>query len=113
MSSTHTSAHKHSGRPLVIGLTGGIACGKSTAADCFATLGVPVIDADVVARELVQPGTPALEAIVIAFGENVLGPSGELDRQRMRERAFSDATQRRRLESILHPRIRAEIASWG
>lgn len=96
--------------PLRVALTGGIASGKSTVADLFAARGVPVIDTDLIAREVVEPGTPALAAVVEAFGPEVLGADGRLDRRRMRERIFGDASARRRLEGILHPAIRAEMA---
>jgi dephospho-CoA kinase len=96
--------------PLRVALTGGIASGKSTVADLFAARGVPVIDTDVIARDVVEPGTPALAAVGEAFGVEVLGADGRLDRRRMRERIFSDAGARRRLEGILHPAIRAEMA---
>lgn len=96
-------------RPLRVVLTGGIASGKTTVADLFAGRGVPVIDTDVIAREVVEPGAPALAAIVEAFGAGILGPDGRMDRRRMRERIFADPDARRRLESILHPAIRAEM----
>ncbi len=88
-----------------IGLTGGIASGKTTVADMFAELGVPVIDTDVIAREVVEPGQPALVKLVEAFGAEILSHAGRLDRQRMRESVFSDENKRRKLESILHPVI--------
>ena len=91
---------------LKIGLTGGIGSGKTTAADYFAELGAEVIDTDLLSRELVEPGRPALAEIVAAFGPEVLDGAGRLDRARLRERIFSDAEARRRLEHILHPRIR-------
>jgi dephospho-CoA kinase len=91
-----------------IGLTGGIASGKSTVADMFAALGIPVIDTDVIARRIVEPGQPALEEIRSQFGEQVLTQDGELDRAAMRKIVFSDEHIRRQLEAILHPRIRAE-----
>lgn len=94
---------------LIIGLTGGIGSGKSTVADLFLESGVPVIDADVIARELVQPGQPVLQRIVHAFGDEVLLPDGKLDRARLRTLVFSDAQQRQRLESIMHPSIRAAL----
>lgn len=97
---------------LKIGLTGGIGSGKSTVAHYFATLGVPVIDADQIAHELVNPGQPALQAIVNAFGTTVLDNNGQLDRARLRAMVFgADAhpDQRQLLESILHPTIRAEM----
>ena len=98
-----------SARPFRVALTGGIASGKSTVADLFAALGVPVIDTDVIAREVVEPGRPALAQVAEAFGADVLDPDGRLDRKRMRERIFSDPDARRRLEAILHPAIRAEM----
>ncbi len=94
---------------LIIGLTGGIGSGKSTVARHFEALGAPVIDADDIGRELVAPGQPALAAIVERFGADMLDDSGRLDRARLRERVFTHPEQRRALEAILHPRIRAEI----
>jgi dephospho-CoA kinase len=94
---------------LRIGLTGGIASGKSTVATLFAELGVPVIDTDVIAREVVKPGQPALQRIIEAFGREVLSPDGTLDRERMRARVFRNPDDRRRLESILHPAILQEM----
>ena len=94
--------------PLVVGLTGGIGSGKSAVSRCFEDLGVPVVDTDRIAREIVAPGQPALAAVVAAFGEGILDPSGGLDRAAMRRRVFADPQARGRLESILHPRIRAE-----
>ena len=93
--------------PLRIGLTGGIASGKSTVADMFADLGTPVIDTDVIAREVVRPGQPALDEIREAFGDGVIDPDGTLDRAAMRTIVFGDDAARRRLEAILHPRIGA------
>jgi dephospho-CoA kinase len=95
--------------PFRIALTGGIASGKTTVADLFAALGVPVIDTDVIAREVVEPSQPALAQVVEAFGTEVLAADGHLDRRRLRERIFSDPDARRRLEAILHPAIRAEM----
>ena len=92
--------------PFRIGLTGGIASGKSLVADLFAARGVPVIDTDVIAREVVRPGEPALEEIRQRFGAAVLAPDGTLDRRRLRERVFANDEERRALEDILHPRIR-------
>ncbi len=94
---------------LIIGLTGGIGSGKSTVSKLFAALGVPVIDADVVAREVVAPGEPALAEIVQTFGAHILQQDGTLDRGKLREIIFADPEQRRRLETILHPRIRARM----
>jgi dephospho-CoA kinase len=93
-------------KPLRIGLTGGIASGKSTVADMFAGMGIPVIDTDVIAREVVNPGEPALAEIREAFGAGVIAADGTLDRGAMRAIVFGDDGARRRLEGILHPRIR-------
>lgn len=95
-------------RPLRIGLTGGIASGKSTVADLFAELGVPVIDTDVIAREVVAPGRPALAEISARFGERMLDATGNLDRTEMRKLIFADDQARQDLEAILHPRIGTE-----
>lgn len=95
--------------PFRVALTGGIASGKSTVANLFAALGVPVIDTDVIAREIVEPGKPSLSAIVSDFGAGVLDASGRLDRRRMRERIFADVDAKRRLDAIMHPAIRAEL----
>lgn len=93
----------------VIGLTGGIASGKSTVARLLRERGVPVIDADLAAREVVEPGQPALAALVGAFGEEILDAAGRLDRAAMRARMTADPEVRRRLEAITHPAIRARI----
>lgn len=92
-------------------ITGGIASGKTTVANAFAELDVPVFDADAVARELVASGQPALAEIAAAFGPDLLMSDGQLDRRRMRERIFDDQTARCRLEAILHPRVRSELQS--
>jgi dephospho-CoA kinase len=97
------------GRRLLIGLTGGIASGKSTVAQRFMDLGVPVIDADVAAREVVAPGKPGLQQVIDRFGSRVVAENGELDRRALREIIFSDPDARRDLEAILHPLIRAEM----
>ncbi len=94
---------------LKIGLTGGIGSGKTTVADCFASLGAPVIDADKISHELTAPGQPVLRDIVSTFGQNILKDDGQLDRAWLRTVVFNDAAQRKRLEGILHPRIRAEM----
>lgn len=93
---------------LRIGLTGGIASGKSTVASLFAGLGVPIIDTDEISRELTRPGMPALDEIAATFGSELITNSGELDRWQLRQRIFANTEQRKRLESILHPLIRAE-----
>ena len=94
---------------LIIGLTGGIGSGKSTVAGYFAQHGIPVIDADQLARELVAPGSPALKEIIAVFGPNVLLPDGSLDRHLLRRLVFADPAQKRRLEAILHPRVYTEL----
>jgi dephospho-CoA kinase len=94
---------------LVVGLTGGIGSGKSTVADCFAAQGVPVIDTDVIARELTAPGGAALDAIRATFGAAVMQEDGTLDRAALRRQVFADTPARRRLEAILHPLIRQRV----
>ena len=101
------TVQQDSSTPLRIGLTGGIASGKSTVADRFAALGVPVIDTDVIAREVVEPGQPALDEIRAVFGDDVFAEDGSLDRAAMRNLVFSDHDLRQQLEAILHPRIGA------
>jgi dephospho-CoA kinase len=96
-------------RPLRIGLTGGIASGKSTVAERFVELGVPVIDADEIARAVVLPGQPGLARVVETFGVGVLSADGQLDRRALRNQVFSDPASRKELEAILHPLIRAEM----
>lgn len=94
---------------LCIAITGGIAAGKSTVASAFVAVGAMLIDADTVARELVEPGQPALVEIAEAFGPGALDATGALDRRAMRERIFTDAHAKETLESILHPRVRVEL----
>jgi dephospho-CoA kinase len=96
-------------RPLRIGLTGGIASGKSTVTQRFSELGVPVIDADVASRAVVEAGTVGLQQIVERFGPEILGPDGTLNRAAMRAQIFGDPIRRRQLEAILHPLIRAHM----
>ncbi|HUY98343.1 MAG TPA: dephospho-CoA kinase [Verrucomicrobiae bacterium] len=98
---------KAGARPLVIGLTGGVATGKSSVAALLAERGAVVVDADWLARQVVEPGQPALAQIVAAFGPAMLGGDGRLDRARMAELVFRDPAARRRLEAITHPAIRA------
>lgn len=95
---------------LRVGLTGGIGAGKSAVSALLAAHGAVVIDADVLAREVVAPGTPGLAAVADAFGPGVLRPDGSLDREALGARVFGDLTARRRLEEITHPLIRAETA---
>ena len=94
---------------LRIGLTGGIASGKSTVARRFTELGIPVIDADESSRVVVAPGQPGLEQVVQRFGPGVLSAEGELDRRALRNLIFADPGKRRDLEAILHPLIRADM----
>lgn len=89
----------------ILGLTGGIATGKSTVADFFRDLGVVVIDADDLSRQIVDPGEPALDEIVETFGDEVLADDGTLDRTRLGDKIFQDDQARKQLEAITHPRI--------
>jgi len=93
-------------RAFVIALTGGVAAGKTAVTQRFEALGVHVHDADVAAREVIEPGTPGLAAVVDAFGPEVLDDWGRLDRAAMRRRVFADPTARKTLEAIIHPRVR-------
>lgn len=95
---------------LVIGLTGGIGCGKSAVAEIFARLGATLIDTDLIARQLTALGQPALTAIREQFGADYFLSDGNLDRARLRRLVFSDAAARKQLESLLHPLIRDEVS---
>jgi dephospho-CoA kinase len=92
----------------LLGLTGGVGMGKSTAANFLRECGIPIVDTDVLARELVEPGQPALAEIQTAFGAELIGADGQLRRDLLATRVFSDPHARQHLESILHPRIRSE-----
>lgn len=94
-----------------VGLTGGIACGKSTVARLFAELGVPVVDADRVAREIVRKGTGGYREVVAAFGAEILGDDGEIDRGKLGTLVFGNAALRGKLNAITHPRIAEESAT--
>lgn len=94
---------------LKVGLTGGIGCGKSTAVQRFRELGVPVIEADLIAREVVASGQPALHEVAALFGQQAIQADGTLNRAWLRQTVFSDPLRLQQLEAILHPRIRAEI----
>jgi len=96
-----------------VGLTGGIASGKSTVAKFFAALGVPIIDTDQVAREVVEPGQPPLERLVERFGRTILTPDGHLDRPKLREIVFSDPKARADLEALTHPAIGTAVEAWS
>ncbi len=97
---------------ITMGLTGGIGAGKSEASDYLKRLGIPVLDTDVVARELVTPGQPALDEIVAAFGSAILDSQGHLDRSALGQKVFGDSAARQRLEGILHPRIYEGWTAW-
>jgi len=98
-----------SARVFRVGLTGGIASGKSTAAKSFAALGVPILDSDQIAREVVEPGQPPLEHLVERFGPSILTPDGHLDRPALRNLVFSDPKARADLEALTHPAIGAAM----
>ena len=95
---------------LRVGLTGGIASGKTTVSRLFARLGVPIIDTDVIARDVVAPGTALLQQVEQDLGPGLIGADGSLQRRPLRERVFADPDARQRLEALLHPAIRAEVA---
>ncbi len=97
---------------LRVGLTGGSATGKSYVRARFEALGLSTVDADVLAREVVERGTPGLAALVERFGAEVLGPDGSLDRPRLGARVFADAAARRDLEGIIHPRVFTAVSEW-
>jgi dephospho-CoA kinase len=97
---------------LTIGLTGGIGSGKSEVARMFNRLGVPVIDADVIAHQLVEPGTEALCEIIAAFGETILTPEGTLDRAKLAKIVFNRPDKKQQLEAIIHPRVREQIKAY-
>ncbi|HTV43632.1 MAG TPA: dephospho-CoA kinase [Candidatus Sulfotelmatobacter sp.] len=100
----------------LFGLTGGVGMGKSTAAAFFQQHGAKIVDTDLLARELVQPGQPALDEIRAVFGQNLISPDGHLRRDRLADIVFEDPFARKKLENILHPRIRrlwlAQVESW-
>lgn len=100
----------------VLGLTGGIGMGKSVAADLFRARGIPVVDTDELAHEIVEPGQPALAQVLAAFGPGVASPEGRLRRDELARIVFADPTARKRLENILHPLIRArwraQVETW-
>lgn len=98
----------HRSEPMLVVLTGGVASGKTSVSDRLAYKGAPVIDTDVIAREVVSPGSPGLDRVVETFGADILDESGALDRRSLRERVFARPQQRRRLERILHPLIEKE-----
>ncbi len=101
----------HLNPPFTIALTGGIASGKTLVSDAFNKLGVPVIDTDIIAHQIVEPGQPALLDIECVFGTKILDENGRLKRRGLRELIFKDAKARKMLESILHPKIRKEVSN--
>src|ERR1700752_2487106 len=98
-----------SARAYRVGLTGGVASGKSTAAKFFGPLGVPILDSDQIARDVVEPGQPPLERLVERFGPAILTPDGHLDRPKLRDIVFSDVKARPDLEALTHPAIGAAL----
>ncbi len=96
-------------KPFVVGLTGGIGSGKSAVSDLFAQQGIDIVDADVVARQVVEPGTPALQAIIDHFGEAIVTDNGTLNRPALRKRVFENDLDKQWLNALLHPAIRAEM----
>ena len=111
-SNTETESPAERGKQtLVVGLTGGIGSGKTTVANVFSALGVPVIDTDALARELVEPGQPALDEIISTFGSEAITTDGHLDRDYMRQLIFTDRDRKSQLEAILHPRISQRISA--
>lgn len=94
---------------LRVGLTGGIGCGKSVVADMFRELGITVIDADQIARELVEPGSPVLDTVIEQFGTDFLNADGRLNRQKLAQHVFADPEQKKVLESLIHPAVRDAI----
>jgi dephospho-CoA kinase len=97
-------------RPYCVGLTGGIGSGKTSTTDRFSGLGVPVIDADTISHEVVQPGQPALQAIAECFGAEVINADGHLRREYLRKLIFDDPSARLKLEAIIHPQVFNEIS---
>ncbi|MDN4504383.1 dephospho-CoA kinase [Alteromonadaceae bacterium BrNp21-10] len=94
---------------FVVGLTGGIASGKSTVAECFAQLGITIVDADIIAREVVAPGTSGLQNIVKYFGSKILNTDGQLDRAQLRQHIFANDDHKQWLNNLLHPQIRQRM----
>lgn len=97
------------GKSLKIGLTGGVASGKTTVSDLFKGLGIPVIDADVISHEVTQPDGSAFEEIISSFGSSILDENGLIDRKKMRAIIFDDASKKEMLERIIHPKVREEM----
>lgn len=98
---------------LIIGLTGGIGCGKTTVSNLFSRLKAPVIDADIIAHQLVEPGEPAFEIIADKFGPEIMAPNGQLDRAKLRHKIFDSPSKKTDLEKILHPLIYQKMNNWA
>jgi dephospho-CoA kinase len=109
----NAGGHPAGDRPLRIGLTGGVASGKSTVASLLRARGAAIVDADAIAREVVRPGGPAYPGIVEAFGPAVVEPDGALDRKALAARVFADEAARRRLNALTHPHIRRRMVEEG
>jgi len=99
-------------RPIRVGLTGGIGSGKSSVRNCFDELGVPTIDADEISHRITTPGQAAFNEVVALFGKESLDEAGNLNRQRLRELIFTEPALKKKLEAIIHPRVRAEIRTF-
>lgn len=95
---------------FIVGLTGGIGCGKTVVSDYLASLGVPIIDTDVIARQVVEPNSPTLKKLADEFGDHILDKNGGLDRDALRKTAFASSAAKSNLDAITHPAIRAETA---
>ncbi len=98
---------------LIMGLTGGIGCGKTTVANLFSRLEVPVIDADIIAHQLVEPGEPAFEIIADKFGPEIITSDGQLNREKLRHQIFNSPSKKIELEKILHPLVYQEMDNWA
>lgn len=97
---------------LIVGLTGGVGCGKTTVADSFKRYQIPIIDADEITRDLVVPGAPILQRIVTQFGAGIVRSDGHLDRRKLRQVIFENPSKRKQLERLLHPEVRKQILRW-
>ena len=97
--------HSTDSKPFVVGVTGGIGCGKSAVTDFFADLGITIVDADIAARAVVEPGQPALEKIAARYGGEILLQNGTLDRRKLRDIIFNNPAEKQWLETLLHPKI--------
>ena len=104
-----TATHQNTSKPYSVALTGGIGCGKTLVSDYFARLGVPVIDTDIISRELVTPGSFALDRIISEFGEEILKTDGQLDRKKLQADIFKKPEAKNFIENLLHPLILEEV----